>query len=214
MRPRLRVLGGLLAAALAAPGLAWAQLGGPLQGSPAQGGATAPTPPAAAPGGSKPWGGAFGQPPAQASAPGAAGSHTVPPLVGQVPGTVPWTLLASVSTRPEKGRLVPTFPPAVRDLHNTVVKVQGFMMPLQAAAGHTHFILSASSSTCAFCVSGGPETMIEVRTKRPVKYSIDPLIIEGRLAVLTSDPSGLYYRLTDGVQLPLPANWSSFTPIK
>jgi hypothetical protein len=138
----------------------------------------------------------------------------VPPLVGQVPGTVPWTLLASVSTRPEKGRLVPTFPPAVRDLHNTVVKVQGFMMPLQAAAGHTHFILSASSSTCAFCVSGGPETMIEVRTKRPVKYSIDPLIIEGRLAVLTSDPSGLYYRLTDGVQLPLPANWSSFTPIK
>ncbi len=190
--------------ALAGP--AWAQLGGPLQG--------APMPPPGAPGGSKPWGGALSPGPNSPGSAGSTGSHTVPPLVGQVPGTVPWTLLASVSTRPDKGRLVPTFPPAVRDLNNTVVKVQGFMMPLQAAAGHTHFILSASSSTCAFCVSGGPETMIEVRTKRPVKYSIDPLIIEGRLAVLSADPSGLYYRLTDGVQLPLPANWSSFTPIK
>jgi hypothetical protein len=198
MKRRHLVAAAWLCGVGAAAGPAWAQLGGPLQG--------APTPPPGAPGGSKPWAGA--------GSVAAAGSHTVPPLVGQVPGTVPWTLLASVSTRPDKGRLVPTFPPAVRDLNNTVVKVQGFMMPLQAAAGHTHFILSASSSTCAFCVSGGPETMIEVRTKRPVKYSIDPLIIEGRLAVLSADPSGLYYRLTDGVQLPLPANWSSFTPIK
>lgn len=99
-------------------------------------------------------------------------------------------------------------------MNGTVVKVQGFMMPLQAAAAHTHFVLSAASSTCSFCVSGGPESLIEVRTKKPVKYSIDPLIIEGRLAVLTSDPSGIYYRLTEGTQLPTPANWSSFTPIK
>ena len=39
--------------------------------------------------------------------------------------------------------------------------------------------------------------MVEVRTKTPVKYSLEPVVVEGKFAVLNDDPYGLYYRMTD-----------------
>ena len=39
--------------------------------------------------------------------------------------------------------------------------------------------------------------MIEVRSKKPVKYSMEPVVVEGRFLVLTDDAYGLYYRITD-----------------
>jgi hypothetical protein len=51
--------------------------------------------------------------------------------------------------------------------------------------------------TCAFCQAGGPESMVEVKTKTPVKYTLDPVTVEGKFVTLTDDPYGLYYRVTD-----------------
>ena len=53
--------------------------------------------------------------------------------------------------------------------------------------------------TCGFCVPGGPESMVEVKTKTAVKYTLDPVTVEGKFAVLADDPYGLYYRITDAV---------------
>ena len=41
--------------------------------------------------------------------------------------------------------------------------------------------------------------MIEVKAKTPVKYSLEPVVVEGRFTVLPDDQYGLYYRLTDAV---------------
>jgi hypothetical protein len=78
------------------------------------------------------------------------------------------------------------------------VKVQGFMMPLEAGDKQRHFLLSAVPTSCSFCVPAGPEGLVEVRTKQPVRYTLEPVVVEGVLAVLTDDPYGLYYRVTDG----------------
>ena len=43
----------------------------------------------------------------------------------------------------------------------------------------------------------GPEGLIEVRTKQAVRYSLEPVVVEGILAVLSDDPYGMYYRVTD-----------------
>ena len=51
--------------------------------------------------------------------------------------------------------------------------------------------------TCSFCLPGGPEQMVEVKTKTPVKYTFDPVVLSGRLAVLKDDPTGVFYRLTE-----------------
>jgi len=41
--------------------------------------------------------------------------------------------------------------------------------------------------------------MVEVKTRTPVKYTLEPVVVEGKFAVLADDPYGLYYRVTDAV---------------
>jgi hypothetical protein len=53
--------------------------------------------------------------------------------------------------------------------------------------------------TCAFCMPGGPESMVEVKSKTPVKYTFEPVVLTGTLSVLKDDPTGVFYRLTDAV---------------
>jgi hypothetical protein len=52
---------------------------------------------------------------------------------------------------------------------------------------------------CAFCMPGGPESLVEVKTKQPLAYGFAPIVLSGKLAVLKDDPTGVFYRLTDAV---------------
>jgi len=137
-----------------------------------------------------------------------------PPTIGQGPGyhdprspfkpleersdIVSWQLLSQVTAKAEKKKIVPTFPAAVQALDRKTVKVQGFMMPLEAGDKQQHFLLSSVPTTCSFCVPAGPEGLVEVRTRKPVRYTLEPVVVEGVLAVLNDDPYGLYYRVEDG----------------
>ena len=114
---------------------------------------------------------------------------------------LPWSMLTEVKTKPVKNRLLPAFPVAVQALHGKTQRVQGFMMPLDPGEKQKHFLLSSVPLTCSFCVPGGPESMVEVKTKTPVKYSQEPVTVEGKFAVLNDDPYGLYYRITDAVNV-------------
>jgi hypothetical protein len=117
-------------------------------------------------------------------------------------GVVSWSLLSSVKTKTDKQRTTPLFPDAVRALNERTVKVQGFMLPLGPGEGQRHFLLSAVPTSCAFCVPAGPEGLIEVRSKTPVKYTLEPVVVEGRFAVLDNDPYGLFYRIADATPAP------------
>ncbi|HUG77257.1 MAG TPA: DUF3299 domain-containing protein [Burkholderiales bacterium] len=115
---------------------------------------------------------------------------------------VSWKLFAQVELVRQKDRYVPKFSSDVAALDNKQVKVQGFMMPLQTGDKQTHFVLSAMPQTCAFCMPGGPEQLVEVKARHAVKYTFEPVVVTGRLAVLKDDPTGVFYRLTDAA----PAN--------
>ena len=112
---------------------------------------------------------------------------------------VSWKLLGQVELVKVKDRFVPQFAAGVAALDKKEVKVQGFMMPLEMGDKQTHFMLSAMPQSCAFCLPGGPEQMVEIKSKTPVKYTFDPVVLTGRLAVLKDDPTGVFYRLTDAV---------------
>lgn len=112
---------------------------------------------------------------------------------------IPWSVLTDVKTRNEKNRIVPVFQPAQTGLNQKTQRIQGFMMPLEPGEKQKHFLLSSVPLSCGFCVPGGPESMVEVRTKTPLAYTMEPVVVEGRFAVLTDDPYGLYYRITDAV---------------
>jgi len=112
---------------------------------------------------------------------------------------VPWSLLTAVKTKTEKNKVLPVFDKPQMALNQKTQRVQGFMMPLEPGEKQTHFLLSSVPLTCAFCVPGGPESMVEVKTRSPVKYTLEPVTVEGKFAVLSDDPYGLYYRVTDAV---------------
>ncbi len=110
-------------------------------------------------------------------------------------------MLTSTKTRVEKNRVLPVFNTAVQALDKKSQRIQGFMMPLDAGEKQKHFLLSSVPLSCSFCLPGGPESMVEVKTKKPVKYSMEVVVVEGQFAVLKDDPYGLFYRVTDAVEV-------------
>ena len=160
----------------------------PAQTAPAQGGApvlTSPVPGTAAlPQGSGP------------------GYHSPESPIAPLPqrsDVLPWPLLTDLAKKTTKTAVLPQFNTAQQALHQTVQRVQGFMLPLDAKATQTHFLLTAVPLTCSFCIPGGPESMVEVRAKTPVRHSLEPVVVEGRFVLLNNDPYGLFYRMVDAV---------------
>src|SRR5439155_26447775 len=86
---------------------------------------------------------------------------------------VSWRLLSQVELVKQKDRYVPQFASGVAALDQKEVKLQGFMMPLEMGENQSHFVLSAMPQSCMFCLPGGPESLVEVKTKKPVKYTFD-----------------------------------------
>lgn len=139
----------------------------------------------------------------------------VPHLQGQGPGVhsplssfapikpredvVHWSVLTDIKTELRNRRIVPVYTPAIQALNGKTQRVQGFMLPLGAGEQQRHFLLVSIPPSCPFCTPGGPESMVEIRTRAPVKYSLDIVVVEGRFHVLQNDPYGLYYRMTEAV---------------
>jgi hypothetical protein len=137
----------------------------------------------------------------------AIAQHQVPPGVDPNPfkplperkDVVSWKTLSQVELVKQKDRYVPQFAKDVSALDQKEVKVQGFMMPLQVGDKQSHFVLTAMPQSCAFCLPGGPESMVEVKSKAPVKYTFEAVVLTGKLAILKDDPTGVFYRLTDAI---------------
>ena len=115
----------------------------------------------------------------------------------ELKGVVSWKTLAEVTPVRQNDRFVPQFSKGVSALDKKEVKLQGFMMPLDMGEKQKRFLLVAMPPTCAFCLPGGPEQLVEVQARTPVKYGFEPIIVSGKFVVLRDDPMGLYYRLTD-----------------
>lgn len=133
--------------------------------------------------------------------------HQVPPGVDpnqfkplpERKDVVSWKTLSQVELVKQKDRYVPQFAKDVSALDQKEIKVQGFMMPLEVGDKQSHFVLTAMPQSCAFCLPGGPESMVEVKSKTPVKYTFDAVVVTGKLTVLKDDPTGIFYRLTEAV---------------
>jgi hypothetical protein len=131
-----------------------------------------------------------------------AGVHSaqspIPPLPKR-DDVLQWSVLTQVDFRVVKERFVPIYKANQPALNNTDQRIQGFMMPINPGEKHKHFLLTSVPLTCSFCVPGGPESMVEVRSKEGVAFTQEPVVMQGKFQVLHNDPYGLYYRLADAV---------------
>jgi len=117
-------------------------------------------------------------------------------LLPEREGVVPWTTFADVESVNAGSKLSAQFGAAVLALDRKRIRVEGFILPLDATDGR-HFLISAVPPHCPFCMPAGADAIIEVFAKAPVAWGKAPLVIGGTLAVLKDDPSGVLYRLTD-----------------
>ena len=124
-------------------------------------------------------------------------------LLPERAGVVSWKTLAQVSPVKQDGKMVPEFSKDVLALDRKGVRVQGFMIPLDVGDRQKRFLLAATPVDCAFCMPAGPDGLVEVQAKSPVKYGFDPILVSGRFAVLKDDPAGLLYRLVDAEVVPV-----------
>ena len=186
---RLETLAMAMAVALLCLGAAQAQLSSPLGGA----AKAAPAKAAAA----QPALGSIDLP--GGSGPGVHSQNSPFAPLSERSDVVPWSVLTDVKTKAEKNRILPVFTVSQLSLNQKNQRIQGFMMPLEPGEKQKHFLLTSVPMTCSFCTPGGPESMVEVKTKTPVKYTLEPVVVEGRFLVLADDSYGLYYRVTDAV---------------
>jgi hypothetical protein len=118
-------------------------------------------------------------------------------LLPELQGVVSWKTLGQVEPIKRGDKMVPKFSDEILGLDTKVVRVQGFILPLDLGDQQHHFLLSAVPPHCPFCLPAGPDAIVEVLAKRKVEYGFEPIILSGKFAVLKNDPAGVLYRLTE-----------------
>ena len=122
-------------------------------------------------------------------------------VLPEKPGIVSWRTLAQVQPVKSGGKVVPEFSKDILSLDRKTVKLQGYIIPLDMGDRQKRFLLTAVPPHCSFCLPAGPDAVVEVQAKTAVKYGFEPIVVEGRFAVLKDDDAGILYRLTDAESL-------------
>jgi hypothetical protein len=120
-----------------------------------------------------------------------------------------WNTLAKVSYKTATDQYgevsVPVFGAEVKALEGKHISLQGYMIPLDGIEGMfkpNHFILSSLPvEACFFCGTGGPETVVEVHMKSPVKYTKDVIKLKGKLTLNGLDPYQMMYIIEEAEQV-------------
>ncbi len=118
-------------------------------------------------------------------------------LLPEQEGVVSWKTLAQVEPVKRDGRVVPEFSREILGLDKRQIRIQGFILPMDLGDKQKHFLISAVPPHCPFCLPAGPDAVVEVLARKPVTYGFEPVVLEGKLAVLKDDPNGLLYRMTE-----------------
>jgi hypothetical protein len=93
---------------------------------------------------------------------------------------------------------IPVFSDKIKKLEGKVVEADGYIIPFEGMFKPEHIILSSLPlAECFFCGSGGPETVMEVMMKNPIKYTSKRVKVKGTLTLNDKDPEKLMYILTD-----------------
>ncbi len=117
-----------------------------------------------------------------------------------------WKILANVTYKTRYDEVLkyevdyPVFSSEIKSYEGKVVKVKGYMVPLEEYTGHNYFVLSALPyNVCFFCGAAGPETVMEVYTKSSMEFSEKPVWVKGKLKLNDSDYDHLMYILEDAI---------------
>ena len=90
----------------------------------------------------------------------------------------------------------PVFNQKIKSLSGKQIVLPGYMVPFESGLTAQEFMLSSLPlNACFFCGVGGPETVVQVRLTKAVKYSDKPVEVKGILRLNEDDPDNMMYIL-------------------
>ncbi len=94
----------------------------------------------------------------------------------------------------------PIFSDEIKALDGKEITLSGFMMPLAELRGENYFVLSLLPfNNCFFCGGAGPETVMEVFSKKQIDFTEKKIKVKGKLTINPDDPMRLMYILKEAV---------------
>ncbi|MBI4665314.1 MAG: DUF3299 domain-containing protein [Nitrospinae bacterium] len=112
---------------------------------------------------------------------------------------IDWDILGLVKPNQLSPEMSEEFDPRIKALDGKKVKLTGFMLPSSASREQTLFLISRNSSTCFFCLPGGPESLVMVHAVKPVTYVYDPVTVTGRFKLPAKPGDDIFYEMEDAV---------------
>ena len=96
----------------------------------------------------------------------------------------------------------PIFSDVVKALDGKEITIEGWMIPLDELRGENYFVLSALPfANCFFCGGAGPETVMEVFSKKQIDFTEKKIKVKGKLTINADDPLRLMYILSEARQV-------------
>ncbi len=119
-----------------------------------------------------------------------------------------WKSLSKITYRKEYDELMgfkidkPVFSDAIKSMEGKTITVKGYIIPVGGYKSHKEFIFSAFPySMCFFCGGAGPETVMEVSAKEPVKYTTEQITLTGTLRLNSDDINRLMFKIDHAVRV-------------
>ncbi len=119
-----------------------------------------------------------------------------------------WKTLSRITFKKEYDKVLglkidlPVFSKEVKEMAGKEVTIKGYIIPTDGYKSQQEFVFSAFPyNMCFFCGGAGPETVMEVSTKDPIKYTTEPIYLKGILKLNGSDVNRLIYSLEKAVKL-------------
>lgn len=127
-------------------------------------------------------------------------------LIGQTDNV--WKSLSKISYKKEFDELMgfkidkPVFSDAIKAMDGKTIKLKGYIIPVEGYKSHKEFIFSAFPySMCFFCGGAGPESVMEVESKEPIKYTAESITLQGTLRLNADDINRLMFKLDNAVKI-------------
>jgi len=91
----------------------------------------------------------------------------------------------------------PEYSDKVLALNGKKIKLMGYMFPLMQGDNQKEFLLGAYPQSCPFHYHVGPSQIVEVHSPKGVKFSYEPVKIEGNFTAEYNSEFGVFYYLKD-----------------
>ena len=110
-----------------------------------------------------------------------------------------WTTLykTKISTKNAGESYEAVFPDEVKKLDGTLIKISGFILPLESEEKFKHFLLSKRTPTCFYCPPGEPNEIIEVFADKATEWEDDLVVYQGKFQLVNNQEQGIFFKLTE-----------------